>query len=334
MGDNKPLQDHLWPLYPRLVDLGSSLLRWRSIWTRDFDGTGTITVPTPVNNTDAATKLYVDDRIGLFTIREVDLAPSVASVTILEFDQADGFVLTNPSAGRVRVDLGTLPVGVGGTGLLTYTIGDLIYASAATVLTSLADVAAGAYLRSGGVGVAPLWSTATLPNTATTGDLLYASGANVYANLADVAAGSYLRSGGVGVAPAWAVIAHTELTAIGTNTHAQIDTHLAASAAVHGLGANVNVLGNRAAAGEFVQRASLDPGALAGAGGDVYSGTTAVTFAVAFSSTPFVAFAGMTDNAPIVGSAIAILTTGCTIQLLGINVSQNAADARYIALGA
>ena len=97
-------------------------------------------------------------------------------------------------------------VAYGGTGLATYAIGDLIYASAATTLARLADVAAGSYLRSGGVGVAPVWSTTTLPNSATTGDLLYASAGNTYANLADVAAGSYLRSGGAGVAPLWSTL--------------------------------------------------------------------------------------------------------------------------------
>lgn len=98
---------------------------------------------------------------------------------------------------------GTLGATNGGTGLAAYTTGDLIYANSGTTLAALADVAAGSYLRSGGVGVAPLWSTATLPNTATAGDLLHATAANTYGNLAAVAAGSYLRSNGVGAAPIW-----------------------------------------------------------------------------------------------------------------------------------
>lgn len=96
-----------------------------------------------------------------------------------------------------------LPAASGGTGIASYAIGDLLYASGATTLSKLADVAAGSFLRSGGVGTAPLWSTTTLPNSATTGDLVYASAANTYSNLADVAAGSYLRSGGVSTAPLW-----------------------------------------------------------------------------------------------------------------------------------
>lgn len=52
---------------------------------------------------------------------------------------------------------GTLPVANGGTNLTSYTVGDLIYASGATTLAKLADVATGNALISGGVGVAPSW---------------------------------------------------------------------------------------------------------------------------------------------------------------------------------
>ena len=49
----------------------------------------------------------------------------------------------------------------GGTGLSSYAVGDLIYASAAPcTLEKLADVATGSVLVSGGVGTAPAWSSA------------------------------------------------------------------------------------------------------------------------------------------------------------------------------
>ncbi len=86
----------------------------------------------------------------------------------------------NPSTGVLSLAT-ALPPASGGTGLASYAIGDLLYASGATTLAKLADVAAGSYLRSGGVTTAPLWSTLTLPNSAATGDLLYASGANAMA---------------------------------------------------------------------------------------------------------------------------------------------------------
>ena len=98
---------------------------------------------------------------------------------------------------------GTLGAGYGGTGISSYAIGDLLYASGATTLSKLADVAAGSFLRSGGVNTAPAWSTLVLPNAATTGDILYASGTNTVGALADVATGQVLTSGGVGAAPSY-----------------------------------------------------------------------------------------------------------------------------------
>lgn len=96
-----------------------------------------------------------------------------------------------------------LPATSGGTGFGVYAIGDLLTASATNTLSKLSDVAAGAYLRSGGVATVPVWSTLTLPNAATTGDLLMATGTNVVGVRADVAAGSYLRSAGAGVVPVY-----------------------------------------------------------------------------------------------------------------------------------
>lgn len=97
--------------------------------------------------------------------------------------------------------------GLGGYGAT----GDLFYGTNGTSggVSALADVAAGSYLRSGGVGAAPLWSTITLPNAVTTGDLLYGSASNVVSALNDVATGNALISGGAGVAPSYGKIALT-----------------------------------------------------------------------------------------------------------------------------
>lgn len=58
--------------------------------------------------------------------------------------------------------------------------GDLLYGTDGAVggLTALADVAVGSYLRSGGVGAAPVWSTPTLPNTATNRKVMVGNGTN------------------------------------------------------------------------------------------------------------------------------------------------------------
>ena len=95
-----------------------------------------------------------------------------------------GYVLTSggPSAAPTwsQVSLatgvtGTLPVGNGGTGLTSYTVGDLLYASGTTTLSRLADVATGNVLLSGGIGVAPSWGQVSL-TTAVTGILPIANG--------------------------------------------------------------------------------------------------------------------------------------------------------------
>jgi hypothetical protein len=104
---------------------------------------------------------------------------------------------------------GTLVAVNGGTGQSVYAVGDILYASTTTALSRLADVAAGSYLRSGGVNTAPVWSTTTLPNSATTGDILFASAANTYTNLADVATGNVVISGGVGTAPSYGKVGLT-----------------------------------------------------------------------------------------------------------------------------
>lgn len=67
-----------------------------------------------------------------------------------------------PSWGKVGLTThisGVLPVANGGTNIASYAVGDLIYASGATTLSKLADVAVGSALISGGVATAPAWST-------------------------------------------------------------------------------------------------------------------------------------------------------------------------------
>ena len=62
--------------------------------------------------------------------------------------------------GTIYQTAGTdVAVADGGTGLSSYAVGDLLYASAGTTLAGLADVAVGSYLASGGVTTAPAWAT-------------------------------------------------------------------------------------------------------------------------------------------------------------------------------
>jgi hypothetical protein len=82
----------------------------------------------------------------------------------------------------------------GGTGLTSFTVGDLIYANSSTTLASLADVAVGSALISGGVGADPSWGKIGLA-THVSGTLPVANG------------GTGITSFGTGVA-----------TALGINT--------------------------------------------------------------------------------------------------------------------
>jgi hypothetical protein len=109
----------------------------------------------------------------------------------------------------------------GGTGLTSFTAGDLIYANSSTTLASLADVAVGNALISGGVGADPSWGkiglathvSGTLPvanggtngtATPTAGAVAYGTG-SAYAFSAAGTSGQALLSGATG-APTWGTL--------------------------------------------------------------------------------------------------------------------------------
>jgi len=69
----------------------------------------------------------------------------------------------------------TIAVNKGGTGLTSYTIGDIVYASGTSTLSKLAGSAIGNSLISGGVGVAPSWGKIGL-TTHVSGTLPVANG--------------------------------------------------------------------------------------------------------------------------------------------------------------
>jgi len=149
-----------------------------------------------------------------------------------------GFTPTTATTGAVSL-AGTLGAGYGGTGQSTYTIGDILYASAATTLSKLSAGTAGYLLQANGAA-APSWvaaptftgvssfsagSTGFTPTTATTGavslagtlgagyggtgqstysvgEILYASAATTLTKLAAGTAGYLLQANGA-AAPSW-----------------------------------------------------------------------------------------------------------------------------------
>jgi hypothetical protein len=81
---------------------------------------------------------------------------------------------------------------------------------------NLADVAVGSYLRSGGVGANPVYSTTTIPNTSVLGDIWYGSAANVISALAGntTTTKQFLTqtgTGAVSASPTWSTIAASDL---------------------------------------------------------------------------------------------------------------------------
>lgn len=73
--------------------------------------TGTVYIKTGTGTTDfsTATSSYTTASGGTMTVEEVDGSPSYSSLTTLRFDSADGFVVTQPSAGIARVDITAIP---------------------------------------------------------------------------------------------------------------------------------------------------------------------------------------------------------------------------------
>ncbi len=146
-----------------------------------------------------------------------------------------GYVWTSGGTGA-PVAVVTVPVANGGTNIASYTIGDLLQATATTTIStgtpraraSSAGVAAGSYLRSGGVATANVWSTLTLPNAATIGDVLTATGTNAVGVLAaGVTAGYALMSNGSGAALSYqqpGVVADAVVANAGTTINTNVDT--------------------------------------------------------------------------------------------------------------
>lgn len=112
--------------------------------------------------------LYADTTTSLAKLADVATGNALIS----------GGVGVAPSYGKIGLTThisGVLPVANGGTNLSSYAVGDLIYASGTTTLASLADVATGNALISGGVGVAPSWGKVGL-TTHVSGTLPVANG--------------------------------------------------------------------------------------------------------------------------------------------------------------
>jgi len=210
--------------------------------------------------------------------------------------------VTIGSAYIYRVGGTDVAVADGGTNISSYAIGDLLYASTTGVLSKLADVAAGKYLRSGGVNTAPLWSTLTLPNAATAFRLAVATSANTIGELAAVGAtGEYLK-GNTGAIPSWATLNQAAVAGLTTASSPSF--------------AGISLTGNLALVANSITGTSVDINnaelqQLSAIGATTISGTQwgylgALDQGLTQASSPtFVGatFSGLTASVPVVTSA-------------------------------
>ena len=128
----------------------------------------TSTVPTSLNYgvpavsfTGGGTKLFIGNNTN--SASEITAEAGTLLGTTLASNVVNSSLKTvgTLTTGSIPFSLitGVVPVNQGGTNITSYTVGDLIYASATTTLSKLSDVAVGSVLVSGGVGVSPSYSS-------------------------------------------------------------------------------------------------------------------------------------------------------------------------------
>ena len=191
---------------------------------------------TAVNKDASSTQTVTLNKVtgaGTFALaRNVALAPNETLIWV----DTIGFEVLNAIGVRkvanTLVDLGTGVTGTlaaqyGGTGIASYAVGDLLYASGATALSRLADVATGNVLLSGGVATAPSWGkvgltthvSGTLPvanggtglSSGTSGGILGFTASGTLASSGALTANALLLGGGAGATP-------TALGSLGTTS--------------------------------------------------------------------------------------------------------------------
>jgi hypothetical protein len=145
------------------------------------------------------------------TAAAAPIAANLANGTLgseLAVNITDGKLFYKDNVNAIQVLAWKLtPTTAGGTGLSSYTAGDLLYYATGTTLSKLGIGTAYYQLGVNSGGTAPVYQPSATSVLTTQGDLLYASAANTLARLAkNTSATRYLANTGSSNNPAWAQI--------------------------------------------------------------------------------------------------------------------------------
>ena len=221
----------LWLMSPSVISINSSTALGVT-----SGGTGLSTIPTAgqllIGNNTGYTLATLTPGAGI-GVANTPGAITLANTGVLSWSGGlTGLTPATATTGAVTL-AGTLGAGYGGTGLASYAVGDLLYASGTTALSQLADVATGNALISGGVATAPAWGkigltthvSGILPiaNGGTNGTAVPTAGAvpygtgTAYAFTAIGTAGQVLTSAAAGT-PTWTTPTTGTVTAVSVTT--------------------------------------------------------------------------------------------------------------------
>ena len=143
-----------------------------------------------------------------------------STIKVDEIEGSTGSTVTVPTGQTLTVTDG-IPVASGGTGLASFTAGDILYATGSTTLAKLAKGTAEQVLSMNTGATAPEWATAaataggTGQTTFTAGDILYANSTTTLTKLAKGTGLQGLQTNSGATAPQWADSPQSLMTAAG-----------------------------------------------------------------------------------------------------------------------
>lgn len=185
MSLSQNLQTSASPTFVNLTLTGDAAVNGGDITTSQTTFNLINTTATTLNIGGAGTTINVGNASGQTNFAgDVNVATGkvyeINNVSVLSNTTLGSSVVTSSltSVGTIATgtwNATTIAVNKGGTGLTSYAVGDIVYASASTTLAKLAGVATGNSLISGGIGVAPSWGKVGL-TTHVSGTLPVANG--------------------------------------------------------------------------------------------------------------------------------------------------------------